>query len=382
MADILYRSDRLEVRQVVAGDGRARVVTFDPYHAIPGTDRPAFGEQYFVEQGITAIHLLSHANDWFQYPETARVLRLIAQAVEGADHVLSYGSSMGGYAALRFAAAVGADTALALSPQFSLDRRKVPFERRWAQDQRRIRFRDELDGPIRAVPRMVIAYDPMLSADRHHAELFEDATLLPLPHAGHPVGAFLADVALLHPLVMSMLAGTFDPARLLRAARTRRSGSPQYLAHLAEGQPAWRPASAVALATRAAELAPDRAPILNALGLRLSAAGRFADAIAAHQRALALEPIADYQWGLSKTLFAAGDLAGALRVTRILQALAPDVAGYHAWAAKLQSLLGDPVGELADLKRALALDPANRAYRFVVRKRGWQIRIARWLRRA
>ncbi|WP_420141180.1 hypothetical protein [Sphingomonas sp.] len=259
----------------------------------------------------------------------------------------------------------------------------MPFETRWAQDQRRIRFLPALDGAIRAVPLMVVAYDPKLAQDRRHAELIKAEAavrVLPLPFAGHPVGTFLNDAGLLDPLVQAVLHGDFDPMRFAAAARDARRTSPQWLSQLASAQPAWRPATSVALAERAARLAPERPPILNALALRLAAAGRFGEAVATHHRVLSIEPVVDYAWSLCKTLHASGDLPGALGVARRLQNDAPRAAGYHAWAAKLQSLMGDKEGELRDLRRALALDPSNTVYRLVVLKLIWQLRVRRLLR--
>ena len=121
---------------------------------------------------------------------------------------------MGAYAAVRFADAVGATAALALSPQYSVDPAKAPFERRWGQDQRRLRFLPALDGPIRTGIRPVIAYDPG-STDRLHADLIARDTPVQrvrLPFAGHPVGSFLQDAGLLNRLVMDTLDGTLDAA--------------------------------------------------------------------------------------------------------------------------------------------------------------------------
>jgi dienelactone hydrolase len=383
MNQILHRSDRLEVRRIEAGDGRRQVITFDSYHEQPGFDRRGFGEDYFAERGITAVHVMCATNDWFQYPEMPAVLARIRDAVGSAERVLSYGSSMGGYAALRFAAAVGAQAALALSPQFSVDRRQAPFENRWMQDQRRVRFLPELDRRFDPVPVMVVAFDPRHRRDMLHIEKIEAALPVQsvrLPFAGHPCGPFLNDVALLDPLVQAALDGNVDAAAFSAAARRVRGRSPQWLAQLAGSQPDCRPRLSVSLAQRAADLAPDRAPILDALGLCLAAAGRFEEAIEAHRRALALEPVEDYYWGLSKTYHAAGDLAGSLDVARLLQARSPHIARYHAWAAQLQSLTGNVEGQLADLRTALSLDPANRAYRFVVRKLAWQLGFKRYLR--
>ena len=383
MTDILYRSRRLEVRRVAAGDGHRQVVTFDSYHEPHGLDRPGFGEAFFKTERITAVHVMTHGNDWFQYPEMASLLTLIRQACAGAERLLSYGSSMGGYAALRFAGEIGAHAALALSPQYSLDPRKTPFETRWAAARRRIRFLKSLDGAILRGPRMILAYDSALEADRCHAELLAseaEMVLLPLPHAGHPVGGFLNDSRLLRPLVLTTLDGSFDEHRFRRAAHARRTRSAHWLANLAERQPAWRNRCSVTLAQKAVTLAPDHPSLHDILARRLAAAGRYSEAIDAHCRAIALEPVIDYHWSFSKTLHAAGDVAGALDVAKHMQQLAPSGAGYHAWAARLREAQGDLPGMLTDLRRALRHDRTNRGYRFQVRRLAWRLRFARWRR--
>lgn len=121
MTEILYRSQALEVRRVAAGDGRHQVVTFDSYHEPRGFDRPGFGESFFRSERITAIHVMSHGNDWFQYSEIGDVIAIVREACSGVERLLAYGSSMGGYAALRLGGLIGAQAALALSPQYSLD---------------------------------------------------------------------------------------------------------------------------------------------------------------------------------------------------------------------------------------------------------------------
>jgi tetratricopeptide (TPR) repeat protein len=383
MNDILHRSNRLEVRRIAAGDGRLQVVTFESYHEQPGFDRPGFGQDYFAERGITAFHVLCASNDWYQYPDMLDALAAIRAAAAGADRLLTYGSSMGAYAALRFAAPVGAHAALALSPQYSVDRSRVPFENRWGQDQRRIRFLSALDGAIAPVPLMVMAFDPRLGDDRLQAERIAaavPAAALPLPFGGHPVGQFLNDIGLLDPLVQATLRGDVDVSAFAAAAKQARGRSPQWLVQLAERQPAARPRLAVSLAERAAALAPNSAPILHHLGLRLAAAGRFEEAVEAHQRALAAEPDEVYYLGLSTTYHAAGNVTASLDVARILQARAPHVARYHAWAASLRALSGDLEGQLADLRQALALDPLNRLYRRHMRKLRWQIGFRRYFR--
>ncbi|WP_116089743.1 hypothetical protein [Sphingomonas crusticola] len=375
MTDILYRSLELEVRRVPAGDGRLQVVTFDSYHEPPGMDRPGFGEAFFATEGITATHVMCRGNDWFQYPEMALVLSVIREACADADRLLSYGSSMGGYAALRFAAAVGANAALALSPQYSLDRRKAPFETRWASDRRRIRFIETLERRIEQVPLMVLAYDRTLKTDfGHMLRLSAEADIeqIPLPFAGHPVGPFLNDVALLRPLVFAVLKDSFDQEYFRATARKRARRSPHWLANLAERHPRAHEGRGIALAGRAVALAPDHPSLHDALARRLAAAGRYDEAIAAHRQAVALEPVVDYLWGLSKTLSAAGDLDASLEVAERIQQLAPATAGYHAWAAKLREAQRDWAGAASDVQRAIRYDRTNLRYRLMQYSLRWQ----------
>ncbi len=126
-------------------------------------------------------------------------------------------------------------------------------------------------------------------------------------------------------------------------------------------------------------MAPDHPALHDVLARRLAAAGDHASAIAAHQRAIAIEPIVDYLWSLSKTLFAAGDTAGALAVAQRIQALAPDIAGYHAWAARLRGAQGDLRGQAQDLRRALDNDRRNRGYRWQLFGLRWKLRFRRTL---
>jgi hypothetical protein len=111
LSQTLYRSRDLLVRRVAAADMRRQVVTFDHYHGEDHFDRLAFGEAYLAANGIGAVHVLSRGNDWFHHADMDRALAAVHEAVAGAERVLAYGSSMGGYGAIRFADAIGAHAA-------------------------------------------------------------------------------------------------------------------------------------------------------------------------------------------------------------------------------------------------------------------------------
>ncbi len=126
----LYRSADLLVRARIGFDAPYCVVTFHSYTDNRTLDRDGFGEAFFVSRSVNAIHILSRDNDWYLLPDIDRALEAASGAAKSFDRVTTYGSSMGAFAAIRLGRLAGATTAIALSPQFSLDPRVVPFEDR------------------------------------------------------------------------------------------------------------------------------------------------------------------------------------------------------------------------------------------------------------
>jgi hypothetical protein len=284
----LFRSDELLVRQVFGFGGDVCYVTFASYTDNRTLDRPGFGEEHFAGRGIDAIHVLSRDNRWYQHPELDQALRAVAAAVAGYARVIAYGSSMGGFAALHYGARCHATVGLALSPQFSVDPAKVPFDRRWAEDVARIAFRQDEVLPL---PEQYVVYDPCDAHDRRHYELFaaRSPTIgVPVPHAGHPVGSYLAETDMLRALVEDIEAGSFDAAGYARELRRRRRRSGNYFFVLAHRMPAHRPRLRIALARLAAETQADNPMYWSELGAALDAAGAFDEAWAVHRKALSM----------------------------------------------------------------------------------------------
>ena len=109
---------------------------------------------------------------------------------------------MGGYAAIRFASAVGADTAIALSPQYGLGWPAAPFE---------TRFRREGPKHVRGAPgpwHRSDAVTPYVFFDPHDLDALHERRIrrfyprtrsIPLPRSGHATGIVLQESGLLQP---------------------------------------------------------------------------------------------------------------------------------------------------------------------------------------
>lgn len=292
-AEELFRSDSLVVRRVRAGGQRVLAtcfVTFGSYTVEDDLDRQGFGEDFLRDAGLDAIHVINRDNRWYQYPELEEALAAVAAATARVPRVFTYGSSMGGYAALRFARDVGARTAIAISPQYSLDPRVVPFETRWQADLARITFRE---APFRPAARQIIFYDPRLRLDAQHFAMFAAAgaetVAVGVPYGGHPVGPLLAETGVLQDAIRAIVAGTFSPAMVQRAVRGGRARSQHHFFMLARRAGTRRPDLKIALLRRAIGIARE-SHILSELAEALDRKGEHAEAGPLHEEAIRLVP--------------------------------------------------------------------------------------------
>ncbi|HEV7260671.1 MAG TPA: tetratricopeptide repeat protein [Bosea sp. (in: a-proteobacteria)] len=290
MTDTLFRSGNLLVKAALR-PGEACVVTFDPYTDEPKLDRLAFGEAVCAAAGIAAIHVVNRRNAWYQEPEWRDMVAAVAAATKSYHRVLAYGSSMGGYAALRFGSMIGATGALAISPQYSLHPRKADFDTRWAATVHDIYWQPELAGPLPADLPAVVVYDPAHRLDRCHVDLIAremPVRRIALPFSGHPSGTYLGECGLLLPLVLRTLAGETDFTDVTQSARDHRRNSTSYFVALARAAGPRNPERAVAFARRALELNPTAYATWVTLAEQLRFAGRIEEALAALERAVVL----------------------------------------------------------------------------------------------
>lgn len=370
----LYRSETVVVRCIPCDDLSRWVVTFDNYGLGPGFDRVGFGEVFLQSQGISAIHVLGRGNDWYQYPDMAEALATVRDAVASADRVMTYGSSMGGYAAVRFAQPVGATSVLAFSPQYSLDPRKIAHDPRWKEDARRIEWREDVDGPIQSSIRPVVIYDSTGLDGWHGDRIAQDIgiTAIKLPLTAHPVAVYLDEIGMLRALVLDTLDGSIDPPAVEREARRRRRASANYFGELARRQPLSRAATALALARRAVELGPTNGHALSSLAALLSREGLHDESLDCHARLLAITgPKPDYLIPYGDALFAAGRQEDASEVARQVSAMAPHMARFQLWAGNMLWRCGATEEAVSLVEAAAAHNPGEET--LTARIRSWRL---------
>lgn len=363
----LYRSNTLVVRQVAIEECDRWVITFDHHSIGDGFDREGFGESFLKANGISAIHMLGRGNDWYQYDDIFAAAAVVRAATSRAVRRVAYGSSMGAYAAVRLADAIGAEAVLALSPQWSVDPAIVSWDNRWSQDANRIRWLSTMAGPLRCPASTVLVYDPHLPLDRRHAQLIAEHTgsrLLPVAHCLHPASTFLGEVGLLRRLLKDLLYDRFDASAMAMEIRARRAYSAVYLGALAERQPAVRPRTAIALAGKARLVQPDSELGMLSLAKTLTRTGNHDQALAIHRQiAVKVKRLPMYLVPFANALVSAGDGQEAIAVAGEVVDAEPDVGHLRNWYATMLWRRGERAAAVVQMARAVALNSTERRYR-------------------
>jgi tetratricopeptide (TPR) repeat protein len=362
--DELYRSETLLVRIVPGRDRTGWVVSFDHFRNEPGFAEHGFGEAFLRDEGLSAIHVLCSDNRWYQYPDMLGACAVVRQAVAGADKIVAYGSSMGAYAAMRLGKAIGATATLAISPQYSIDPAKAPWECRWNQYRdaiARTGWIAEVDGPIESDIIPHVAFDPADIDLRHIRRIEQDIPIrrIALPYSGHPSTGYLGEVDLLRPLLRAVYDGT-DAVAMMRAERNRRRTSSFYLSTLAERQPNHRLKTAIQLAELAVLRSPEGPMGYNNLAKLMTRTGRHGEAIAFHRKVADMTDrdgmfLPDY----ANALAIAGDIQAAVVIAGEVVARFGGAAHLHHWHADLLWRVDAREEALAAARRAVEIDPSE-----------------------
>lgn len=250
----------------IAGDDTLLVVSFPSYRTHQSFANRGFAERWLAEHRISAVEVKASWNHWMQVPDTEPAMAAIRAIAGGYRRVVTYGSSMGGYAAAGCSAAVGAHAVVAISPQYSIDPAKTGWDRRWLPYARTILdrggfIRDDMATQLAPAAALHIVSDPW-NPDARHTALIERHSRRPegllALGCGHSAAAGLRDFGLLGSCAVSLLRGTDSIGHWRRQLRARRAQSHRYWRLLGERQVlrgARGQDGALAAAARCAELA-------------------------------------------------------------------------------------------------------------------------------
>lgn len=211
-------------------DSANLIVSFDNLSSVRDdvVDRDPWGYGFASKFGWSHLGVMAFRPDWFRDPKLFREMRRLAD--EGffrrfRDVTLT-GTSMGAYAACAFASLVPDCKVIAYSPQSTLKKKLVPWEKRFSSGRKA-----DWSGPfadaaaeIGAAAQVWLVYDPFLEEDRIHAERFsgKNVRFMRMRHAGHKTALTFRRAGLLSDVTRDVVENRMTDARFYAAYRASR----------------------------------------------------------------------------------------------------------------------------------------------------------------
>ncbi|MFZ6763402.1 tetratricopeptide repeat protein [Pseudoroseomonas sp. WGS1072] len=279
----LYEDEHLVViHRPGAGEAAAALtlVTFADLTFRPNGDK-VWGQEVAGKLGCNTIGFVARRENWFPAASVAAAAPAVRAALRG--RVATYGYSMGGYAALKYAALVGAGHALAVCPQSSIAPGEVPWDARFHRFHHPVLHAGMSVAPGEAGAFAVLLADPYMPEDRRHAARLRDEAgvhWLRTPFMDHAAIWLLVESGFLRQVLERLLAS--DLEGLTGLLRARRHASPHWFrhagnaafrrGHVAMANRLWRKALALGLPPGVTE--QDLGRLLRERMRRLRDAGR------------------------------------------------------------------------------------------------------------
>lgn len=296
--DVLFQSSELRITSKLY-PSRSIFVTFQSAVEL-GFDRKGFGEDFFRANRISFVCVKPLRCAWYQHREILDACASIRRATQSFDRVVTYGQSMGGYAAINFATALGATDVIAISPQYTIDPRRAPLETRYSDGLLNIDdfIYDQPTGRDWTGVDAFVFYDPINKLDAYQADLASGGSpvnLVKLHHSTHPSTQVISKKALKAMVSMTGASGVQSAVpSLIDAFKRDRAESWLYWLNLSRKAGSHNLRKSLWMAIRAERLRPNDPDILYQKGRILAYLGWYADAVETFDRCIEIAP--NSQW--------------------------------------------------------------------------------------
>ncbi|SMO40396.1 glycosyltransferase [Paracoccus laeviglucosivorans] len=225
-------TERLYVSFDNLSDARASTTMRDPW-----------GYAFAQKRDWSHLGVMAFRENWYRSEELFNELERLAAKdfFSRFKQVIFSGTSMGGYAACAFSSLAPGSTVIAFSPQSSLAKAVVPWEKRYSKGRKADwsgRYSDAATE-LHLAQKVWIFYDPLMAEDRLHAERMAgpNTVLLKTRRAGHFSAQFLRQMGELSSVVTKCVEGSLSEGQFYstyRQAREYRRYLEQMVLHVIE----------------------------------------------------------------------------------------------------------------------------------------------------
>jgi len=206
---VIYEDEEIIV-VFYEGDSEFTMFTFGDMVSLAAGTR-FYADVLAVKYSINTVGFMAKRANWFPKTSMTRAIAATQPFIVSRAERVSYGGSMGGYAAIKYSASLSIKTVIAFCPQWSIDPEECSnfssgYEACFSPEMSGMGIKDcDINGEI------FLFFDPAYSTDRSHFN-----RILSLQSKVHPVKVYASDHH-----VTSMLAGSETFAEILKACRSR-----------------------------------------------------------------------------------------------------------------------------------------------------------------
>ena len=174
--------------------------------------------------GWDGLHIMPKTLNWYQASDLWDYFHLAGKTgfFEGYESVVTYGSSMGGFAAMAFAKLIGAQRVVAIQPRSTL-RWTLPWRSEQSDNMVYNRVGPHADAVDGLTPEMDVQVfaDPFFARDWNHAKRVPRATLYRVPLVKHNVPRVLKEIGILSEVARRAIDGRLEPSWFREQMRGR-----------------------------------------------------------------------------------------------------------------------------------------------------------------
>ena len=322
----------------------------------------AYGGEVFIRNGYDTIAFKISNDDWFQ-SIPVELFQLIVSINQKKGYVkrVSYGSSMGGYAAIALSKFLDCNISIVFSPQYSIDEE---FDTRWMTYAKKINFKYRISKEsVNEDCKFFIFYD---NKDMDELQVRKLTNILPvdgtklikLPYAGHPAIHCLAEIGLIKSLLVNIVNEVgLEGMDFLSYKKTTKSYFQTLSINLLKKKHLkWALSaieSALKIDSKVAGFHSLKSGILDRMG-------KVNEAVISIKEAITLDPNNPHFFGNLSNLLLHKDLFEEA-LFAIESALKIDfkVAGFHRHKSGILDRMGKVNEAVISIKEAIALDPNN-----------------------
>lgn len=189
-----------------------------------------WGGKYFKKHEISSIGIVARRGNWYPVEEMQEIANIV-NIITAGQRVITYGYSMGGYAAIKYSKLLNADLGLTFSPQWSMNPEDI-HDYRWAFDYDPVLKGGEAITQSDIQGQHYVFVDPRENYDKDHAEIlshYSGVRKVIVPFAWHgSLPHFTHHGGLKRLLNASMCEDTSTFENFRGITRLVRNNNPQY----------------------------------------------------------------------------------------------------------------------------------------------------------